>query len=55
MKKVKVYAFLSEIADRRLKQDKELNKQLDLLVLKFGKESKEVNDFFNQEIIIQNK
>ena len=45
-----VYEFMAERADRRTKQYKELEKQLDLLVLEFGKESKEVNDFFNKSI-----
>lgn len=47
---MKVYNFMAEAADRRSKQYKELNKKLDELVLKFGKNSKEVNDFFNSEI-----
>lgn len=48
--KVTVYEFLAEIGDRRTKEYKELNKRLDLLVSKFGKESEEVKCFFNETI-----
>jgi len=46
------YKFLSETADRRSKKYKELDKQLDALCETYGKESKEVKDFFNQTIIL---
>ena len=42
-----IYKFLSETADKRTKQYKHLQKHLDELVAIFGKDSKEVNDFFN--------
>ena len=47
-----VYKFLSETADRRSRKYKELDKQLDSIVNKFGKDSKEVRDFFNQMLIL---
>lgn len=47
---MKVYKFLAETADRRTKEYKELDKQLDILVAKYGKDSKEVETFFNTEI-----
>ena len=47
-----VYKFLSETADRRSRKYKELDKQLDSIVNKFGKDSNEVRDFFNQMLIL---
>ena len=46
--KCTVYEFLAETADRRTTQYKNLSKKLDELVSMFGKDSKEVSDFFNQ-------
>lgn len=46
-----VYKFLSETADRRSRKYKQLDKQLDSIVNKFDKDSKEVRDFFNQTIL----
>ena len=51
---MKTYQFMAEIADRRSKTYRELDKKLDKLVLEFGVNSKEVNDFFNEEIILNN-
>lgn len=47
---MKTYQFLAEKGDRRSKKYKDLDKKLDELVLKFGKNSKEVNEFFETEI-----
>lgn len=47
---MKVYLFMSDIADRRGKKYKELEKKLDKLVFEFGKNSKEVKDFLDTEI-----
>ena len=47
---MKIYQFMAEIADRRSKQYKELCLKLDALILEFGKNSKQVNNFFNQKI-----
>lgn len=46
---MKTYQFLAEYADRRTKEYKALDKMLDNLVDKYGKESKEVNDFFETD------
>jgi len=46
-KHLTVYEFLSETADRRSRKYKELEKELDSIVLKYGKDSKDVRDFFN--------
>jgi hypothetical protein len=49
---MKMYKYLAEHLDRRSKEYKSLDKQLDELVLKYGKGSKEVEDFFNLEVDI---
>jgi hypothetical protein len=49
---MKMYKYLAEHLDRRSKEYKSLDKQLDELVLKYGKDSKEVEDFFNLEVDI---
>jgi transposase len=48
--KMKVYNFMSEVADRRKKEYKQLENILDRLTEKYGKESKEVNEFFEREV-----
>ncbi len=45
--KITVYKFLSEVADRRCSNYKLLDKCVDNIVKEFGKESKELNDFFD--------
>lgn len=47
---METYIFMAEIGDRRTKKYKLLDAKLDSLVKEFGKESKEVNDFFNQSV-----
>lgn len=47
---MKVYNFMSEVADRRKKEYKQLENILDRLTEKYGKESKEVNEFFEREV-----
>lgn len=47
-----IYKFLSETADRRSRKYKLLEEKLDSLTEKYGKDSKEVNNFFNQIIIL---
>lgn len=47
-----MYEYLAEHLDRRSKEYKSLDKQLDSLVENYGKTSKEVNDFFNLQIDI---
>lgn len=49
---MKTYKFLAEVADRRTTEYKELDEQLEKLAAKFGKNSKEVNDFFETEHLI---
>lgn len=44
-----VYNFLAE-SDRRTKLYKQMDAELDRIVSKYGKESKEVEDFFNSEL-----
>jgi hypothetical protein len=46
-----VYKFMGEVADRRSSEYKFLDNQLTELENKYGKESKEVNDFFDKEIV----
>jgi predicted metal-dependent TIM-barrel fold hydrolase len=48
---MKVYKFMAEIADRRTKQYKALESILDILTFKYGKESKEVEEFFNKNVV----
>jgi len=48
---MKTYTFLAEKADRRSKEYKTLDKKLDYLVSKYGKESKEVNQFFEEDYL----
>jgi hypothetical protein len=50
MKEITVYEFMSENADRRTRQYKNLEIELDSLVHRFGKESNEVKEFFNRKI-----
>ena len=49
---MKTYQFMAEIADRRTALYKSLNKELDRLVLEYGRKSKEVNDLFNKEYVL---
>ena len=52
MKILTVYKYMAEIADRREKEYKKLEKELDSLVERYGKESNEVNEFLNRKITI---
>ena len=45
-----IYEYMAENADRRSKEYKILDKHLDVLCDKYGKESKEVNDFLNHKV-----
>lgn len=47
---MKTYKFLSEATDKRSKLYRDLEKQLDNLLNKYGKESKQIKEFFNKEI-----
>ena len=49
METITMYEYLAEIGDRRTKEYKKCTNELDKLVAKFGKESKQVDDFFNQK------
>ena len=46
----KIYVYMAENADRRSKEYRMLDKHLDVLCDKYGKESKEVNDFLNHKV-----
>jgi len=48
---MKVYKFMAEIADRRTKKYKDLEFMLDCLEHKYGKESKEVAEFFDKDVV----
>ena len=48
---MRVYKYMAEVADRRTKKYKDLEFMLDCLVNKHGKESKEVNEFFDKEVV----
>lgn len=43
---MKTYQFMAEVADRRSKEYKALEKELDRLSSLHGKDSKQVNNFF---------
>ena len=45
-----IHEYMAENADRRSKEYKILDKHLDVLCDKYGKESKEVNDFLNHKV-----
>ncbi len=47
---IKVYNYMADIADRRSKEYKALERKLDNLTSLYGKESKEVNDFFESDL-----
>lgn len=51
MKTCKCYDFMAENADRRTSKYKELERELDLLTKIFGKDSVQVQRFFERCII----
>ena len=51
MKTCKCYEFMAEIADRRTTRYKELERELDFITKTFGKNSFQVQRFFERCII----
>jgi hypothetical protein len=45
------YKYLAETADRRTAQYKKVQNDLDELIQKYGYNSKQVNKYFNKEIL----